>query len=85
MEKQSLMKLIHHGNNNFDNEVEKVETVNKVDVSIGDTSKDKTNADESTEENEDDKKNELSSSQKKDVKEYLSGVYEVSEDKITIN
>ncbi len=79
------MKLIHHGNNNFDNEVEKVETVNKVDVSIGDTSKDKTNADESTEENEDDKKNELSSSQKKDVKEYLSGVYEVSEDKITIN
>ena len=79
------MKLIHHGNNNFDNEVEKVETVNKVDVSIGDTSKDKTNADESTEGNEDDKKNELSSSQKKDVKEYLSGVYEVSEDKITIN
>ena len=79
------MKLIHHGNNNFDNEVEKVETVNKVDVSIGDTSKDKTNADESTEKNEDDKKNELSSSQKKDVKEYLSGVYEVSEDKITIN
>ena len=79
------MKLIHHGNNNFDNEVEKVETVNKVDVSIGDTSKDKTNWDESTEENEDDKKNELSSSQKKDVKEYLSGVYEVSEDKITIN
>lgn len=79
------MKMIHHGNNNFDNEVEKVETVNKVDVSIGDTSKDKTNADESTEENEDDKKNELSSSQKKDVKEYLSGVYEVSEDKITIN
>lgn len=79
------MKLIHHGNNNSDNEVEKVETVNKVDVSIGDTSKDKTNADESTEENEDDKKNELSSSQKKDVKEYLSGVYEVSEDKITIN
>ena len=79
------MKLIHHGNNNFDNEVEKVETVNKVDVSIGDTSKDRTNADESTEENEDDKKNELSSSQKKDVKEYLSGVYEVSEDKITIN
>lgn len=79
------MKLIHHGNNNSDNEVEKVETVNKVDVSIGDTSKDKTNADESTEENEDNKKNELSSSQKKDVKEYLSGVYEVSEDKITIN
>ena len=79
------MKLIHHGNNNSDNEVEKVETVNKVDVSMGDTSKDKTNADESTEENEDDKKNELSSSQKKDVKEYLSGVYEVSEDKITIN
>ena len=79
------MKLIHHGNYNFDNEVEKVETVNKVDVSIGDTSKDKTNADESTEGNEDDKKNELSSSQKKDVKEYLSGVYEVSEDKITIN
>lgn len=79
------MKLIHHGNNNFDNEVEKVETVNKVDVSIGHTSKDKTNADESTEENEDNKKNGLSSSQKKDVKEYLSGVYEVSEDKITIN
>ena len=79
------MKLIHHGNNNSDNEVEKVETVNKVDVSIGDTSKEKTNADESTEENEDDKKNGLSSSQKKDVKEYLSGVYEVSEDKITIN
>ena len=79
------MKLIHHGNNNFDNEVEKVETVNKVDVSIGDTSKDKTNADESTEENEDDKKNELSSSQKKELKEYLSGVYEVSEEKITIS
>lgn len=82
------MKLIHHGNNNFDNEVEKVKTVNKVDVSIGDNSKgnvDQDNADESTEENEDNKKNGLSSSQKKDVKEYLSGVYEVSEDKITIN
>ena len=79
--------MIHHGNSDTDigKKIDEIETVNKVDVSIGDTSKNKDNADENTEENEDNKKNGLSSSQKSELKEYLSGVYEVSEEKITIN
>lgn len=79
--------MIHHGNSDTDTgkKIDEIETVNKVDVSIGDTSKNKDSADENTEENEDNKKNGLSSSQKSELKEYLSGVYEVSEEKITIN
>ena len=68
----------------IENKVEEVETVNKVEISIGDNSEDNVDED-NAEEKESEKKNELSSSQKKELKEYLSGIYEVSEDRITIN
>ena len=68
----------------IENKVEEVETVNKVEISIGDNSEDNVDED-NAEEKESEKKNELSSSQKKELKEYLSGIYEVSEDRKTIN
>ena len=70
--------------NNTSNKVEEVEIVNKIEVSITendeDTDKTNTNSDENKE-----NKNSLSSSKKKELKEYLSGVYEVQEENITIN
>ena len=56
-----------------------MEIVNKVEISLG------SNAEEDKEENENNKKNELSNGEKNELKEYLSGVYEVDDDKITIN
>ena len=64
---------------NEENKVEEVEIVNKVEISLG------SNAEEDKEENENNKKNELSNGEKNELKEYLSGVYEVDDDKITIN
>lgn len=64
---------------NEENKVEEVEIVNKVEISLG------SNAEEDKEETENNKKNELSNSEKNELKEYLSGVYEVDDDKITIN
>lgn len=61
------------------NKVEEVESVNKVEVSI--TEK---NANTNSEESKDNK-NKLPNSKKKELKEYLSGVYEVQEESITIN
>lgn len=70
--------------NNTSNKVEEVESVNKIEISITendeDTNKTNTNSDENK-----DNKNSLSSSKKKELKEYLSGVYEVQEENITIN
>lgn len=66
-------------NGNEENKVEEVEIVNKVEISLV------SNAEEDKVENENNKKNELSNSEKNELKEYLSGVYEVDEDKITIN
>lgn len=66
-------------NGNEENKVEEVEIVNKVEISLG------SNAEEDKEENENNKKNELSNGEKNELKEYLSGVYEVDDDKITIN
>lgn len=76
---------INHGNNSKENEVEKVEMVNTVDVSIGKNSKENTQDENAKDENRTDKKNELSNNQKNELKEYLSSVYEVTEDKIVIN
>lgn len=64
---------------NEENKVEEVEIVNKVEISLV------SNAEEDKVENENNKKNELSNGEKNELKEYLSGVYEVDEDKITIN
>ena len=64
---------------NEENKVEEVEIVNKVEISLV------SNAEEDKVENENNKKNELSNSEKNELKEYLSGVYEVDDDKITIN
>lgn len=70
--------------NNTSNKVEEVESVNKIEISITendeDTNKTNTNSDENKE-----NKNSLSSSKQKELKEYLSGVYEVQEENITIN
>lgn len=91
---EKIVQRRHHGSSDTDTgkKIEEVESVNKVEVSIGDNSKSNVEKDdetqsteESIEESENNKKNGLSSNQKKKLKEYLSGVYEVSEDKITIN
>ena len=66
--------------NTTNNLIEKVEEVNKVEISIGENNN-------SVEDNEADAEDgkELTSSQRVELKEYLSGVYEVNENSITIN
>ena len=66
--------------NTTNNLIEKVEEVNKVEISIGENNN-------SVEDNEADAEEgkELTSSQRAELKEYLSGVYEVNENSITIN
>lgn len=66
--------------NTTNNLIEKVEEVNKVEISIGENNN-------SVEDNEADAEDgkELTSSQRAELKEYLSGVYEVNENSITIN
>ena len=66
------------------NKVEEVESVNKVEVSITENDKNTENANTNSEESKDNK-NKLPNSKKKELKEYLSGVYEVQEESITIN
>ena len=68
--------------NNMGNIVEPIESIEKVDININNES---SNTIKEDNENDDSKKNKLSYSEKKDLKEYLSSVYEVSEDDITIN
>lgn len=68
--------------NNIGNIVEPIESIEKVDININNES---SNTIKDDNENDDSKKNKLSYSEKKDLKEYLSSVYEVSEDDITIN
>ena len=66
--------------NTTHNLIDKVEEVNKVEISIGENNN-------SVEDNEADAEDgkELTSSQRAELKEYLSGVYEVNENSITIN
>ena len=66
------------------NTVEKIERVEKVDIDIDNS---KTNEEHSNTENDTTEKTEekLSNKEIKEIKEYLSSVYEVSEDNITIN
>ena len=66
------------------NKVEEVESVNKVEVSITEKNANTENANTNSEESKDNK-NKLPNSKKKELKEYLSGVYEVQEESITIN
>lgn len=66
--------------NTTNNLIEKVEEVNKVEISIGENN----NSIEDNEADAEDGK-ELTSSQRAELKEYLSGVYEVNENSITIN
>lgn len=58
------------------NKVEPIENVNKVEISI---------ADDSTNSNKDSNEDSLSNSEKKELKEYLSSVYEVNKNNIIIN
>ena len=68
--------------NNIGNIVEPIESIEKVDININNET---SNTIKEDNENDDSKKNKLSYSEKKDLKEYLSSVYELSEDDITIN
>ena len=58
------------------NKVEQIENVNKVEISI---------ADDSTNSNKNSNEDSLSNSEKKELKEYLSSVYEVNNNNIIIN
>ena len=58
------------------NKVEQIENVNKVEISI---------ADDSTNSNKNSNEDSLSNSEKKELKEYLSSMYEVSKNNIIIN
>lgn len=58
------------------NKVEQIENVNKVEISI---------AGDSTNSNKDSNEDSLSNSEKKELKEYLSSVYEVNKNNIIIN
>ena len=58
------------------NKVEPIENVNKVEISI---------ADDSTNSNKNSNEDSLSNSEKKELKEYLSSVYEVNKNNIIIN
>lgn len=66
------------------NTVKKIESVEKVDIDLDNS---KTNEEHSNTENDTTEKTEekLSNKEIKEIKEYLSSVYEVSEDNITIN
>lgn len=67
--------------NNNENIIEPIESIEKVDISFNN----KISESEKNVEDNDSKKNKLSYSEKKDLKEYLSSVYEVNEKNITIN
>ena len=58
------------------NKVEPIENVNKVEISI---------ADDSTNSNKNSNEDNLSNSEKKELKEYLSSMYEVNKNNIIIN
>lgn len=58
------------------NKVEPIENVNKVEISI---------ADDSTNSNKNSNEDSLSNSEKKELKEYLSSMYEVNKNNIIIN
>ena len=69
------------------NNIEQIESVNKVEIIIGEdnNSGDSSENVNSTDSDGVNNKNILSSSKKKELKEYLSSVYEVNKDNITIN
>lgn len=67
--------------NNNENIIEPIESIEKVDINFNN----KISENEKNVEDNDSKKNKLSYSEKKDLKEYLSSVYEVNEKNITIN
>ena len=68
-------------NENLDKEIEKVESINKIQIDIGKNS----NTDKSIEEDNKSGDYTLNNREKNELKEYLSNVYEIKEDKITIN
>ena len=68
-------------NKNLINEIQKVEKVEIGEVDIDENE----NSNNIVEEEKNTANNDLSNSDKKKLKEYLSSVYEVNEDNITIN
>lgn len=78
-------------NINSEGEIEKIDKVNEIDrvkieVSNESGTSNSNNTNESVEENSSDReKNELNITQKQELKEYISSVYEINENNITIN
>ena len=78
-------------NVNSESEIEKIDKVNEIDrvkieVSNESGTSNSNNTNESVEENSSDReKNELNITQKQELKEYISSVYEINENNITIN
>lgn len=78
-------------NINSESEIEKIDKVNEIDKVKIDISNEKGNdngndTNESVEENSSDReKNELNITQKQELKEYISSVYEINENNVTIN
>lgn len=65
------------------NKIETVDSVNKVEISITDDSTSNSTVEEETSKNN--SKSSISYTKRNELKEYLSGVYEVNENNITIN
>ena len=78
-------------NINSEGEIEKIDKVNEIDrvkIEVSNESRNSNgnNTNESVEENSSDReKNELNITQKQELKEYISSVYEINENNITIN
>lgn len=69
---------------NINNNVEQIEPVNKIEINIGENNNlvnEINNKENDTERNN----NNLSNTEKKELKEYLSSVYDIKEESITIN
>ena len=77
---EDLQETENNIENTTNNVIEQVQAVEKVEVDINDKNTTKENAQE-----KEDKKSKLLYSKEKELKEYLSSVYEVKEENITIN
>ena len=74
---------IEETNEEIVNQIETVDSVNKVEISITNDSTSNTTVEKET--SKDNSRSSISYTKRKELKEYLSGVYEVNENNITIN
>ena len=69
---------------NINNNVEQIEPVNKIEINIGENNN-LVNEINNKENNNENNNNNLSNTEKKELKQYLSSVYDIKEESITIN